>query len=186
MTDAEVRATLLQWRDEKDRAFAQPGQSPILESDLDGFDGLRYFEPDPALRFVLPVVPFESIDLVEMETSQGEPVAYERFGRLDFEVGGVACRLTVYRDPGHGSLFLPFRDAASGAETYGAGRYVDLEAERADVVLDFNYAYNPFCAYSPQWVCPVPPAENTLSVAIRAGERTFGEPRVATGGRTGG
>ena len=174
MTDAQATETLLPWRDEKDRAFAEEGQSPILAADLDRFDGLHYFEPDPALRFVLRVAPFESIDLIEMDTSQGQPATYERFGRLGFELDGTACQLTVYRDPGHRSLFLPFRDATSGMETYGAGRYVDLEAEGADVVLDFNYAYNPFCAYSPHWVCPVPPLENTLNVAIRAGERTFG------------
>ena len=90
MTDAEATETLLRWRDEKDRAFAEPGQSPILAADLDGFDGLRYFDPDPALCFVLRVEPFASIDLVEMDTSQGEPATYERFGRLGFELDGAA------------------------------------------------------------------------------------------------
>jgi uncharacterized protein (DUF1684 family) len=77
-------------------------------------------------------------------------------------------------DAGH-DLFLPFRDATSGKESYGAGRYLDLHAHRDEVEIDFNYAYNPYCAYNPEWNCPLPPAENWLQVPIRAGEKAFPE-----------
>ena len=167
----ESDEALLAWRREKDAAFAVVGQSPFEPEAVATFEGLSYFEPNSALRFELELEPFEAIEIVEMETSQGEPASFERFGRLRFEVDGEPCQLTVFRDAAQGHFFLPFRDATSAAETYGAGRYVDLTPVGEKLVLDFNYAYHPFCAYSPQWLCPVPPIENTLTVPIRAGER---------------
>src|SRR5690606_19820929 len=87
---------------------------------------------------------------------------------------GVAVGLTLYRDPEGGDLFLPFQDETSGNETYGAGRYLDVTAlEDGRVLLDFNYAYHPFCAYNPSYSCPMPPVENRLPAPIRAGERNL-------------
>ncbi len=164
---------LLAWRRAKDEAFARVGESPLAEEAVASFSGLRYFDPDPALRFAVTIEPFAEQVLVEMETSAGQPATYERHGRVTFEVDGETQHLTVFRNPQQPGWFLPFRDASSGGETYGAGRYVELEEEGGVLTLDFNYAYNPFCAYSPQWVCPVPPAENTLTASIRAGEKSF-------------
>jgi uncharacterized protein (DUF1684 family) len=85
----------------------------------------------------------------------------------------VAAQVMLYSSAGSHELFLPFRDTTSGKETYGAGRYLDLHAHGDEVVVDFNYAYNPNCAYNPDWNCPLPPAENWLKVPIRAGEKAF-------------
>jgi uncharacterized protein (DUF1684 family) len=111
-------------------------------------------------------------------------VRYRRVASLRFELGGEACTLTVLALVGYGSgLFVPFRDATSGTETYGGGRYlvdtvkgtdagcVEVATGSPDVVIDFNYAYHPSCAYSPRWACPLAPPENRLAVPVRAGER---------------
>ena len=92
-----------------------------------------------------------------------------------FEVDGHPTQLTLYRSDETDGLFVPFRDATSGIDSYGAGRYLEVEPPDADgeVEVDLNYAYNPFCAYNPNWSCPIPPIENWLPVPIRAGERTY-------------
>ncbi len=165
---------LLEWRRGKDAAFAQEGQSPLEPDDRATFAGLRYFDPDEAYRFAVEVEPFSQPELVQMQTSTGDEATYERYGRVRFTAGGAEQTLTVFRSPGQDHLFLPFRDATAGDETYGAGRYVEIvPSQSGGLVLDFNYAYNPFCAYSPHWVCPIPPAENALPVPIRAGERSY-------------
>lgn len=158
----------------KDRFFREDPQSPLTPEQRQTFGGLSYFPDEPALVVrALPEV-FPEPKLVEMETSLGETATYVRWGRARFTVDGQDAALTIYRDPGSGSLFVPFQDALRGQETYGAGRY--LEAEHlpdGQVLLDFNEAYNPYCAYNDDWSCPLPPAENRLSVPIRAGEKLF-------------
>ena len=112
--------------------------------------------------------------VVPMQTSTGDEAEYLRWARIRFTVGGDEAQLTVYRDPSSGGYFLPFQDANAGGETYGAGRYLDLEArDDGRLHVDFNYAYNPYCAYNERWSCPLPPAENRLTVALRAGEKIF-------------
>jgi hypothetical protein len=115
---------------------------------------------------------------IRLGTNTGEIRSGLRYGYFDFHVGTQACRLQVYRLEDapdlQASLFIPFRDSTSGQETYGAGRYIDLKENTSGVYdLDFNRAYNPSCAYSSQYSCPVPPAENTLKVPIRAGEKKY-------------
>ena len=115
----------------------------------------------------------------EIRTSGDGTYGFSRFAQARFEVGDVSAALELYWLDGYvGGLFVPFRDATGGKETYGAGRYVldtgkgaDLGMEDERLVLDFNFAYNPSCAYDPQWVCPLAPPPNRLDVAIRAGER---------------
>ncbi len=97
-----------------------------------------------------------------------------RWAKVAFSVDGAPAELTVYKDSSQGSLFLPFADATSGDETYGAGRYVEPDAQPdGTLLIDFNYAYNPYCAYNEAWTCPITPAENRLRVPIRAGEKNF-------------
>ena len=109
-----------------------------------------------------------------MQTSTGDVASYLRWARIHFEVDHETAELTVYRDAQSGAFFLPFQDANAGGETYGAGRYLEVEElEDGRLHVDFNYAYNPYCAYNERWSCPIPPAENRLTVAIRAGEKTF-------------
>ena len=112
-----------------------------------------------------------------METSSGVRKFFVRAGRLEFQIEGQSVQLTAYSNPetDDTDLFIPFRDATSGSETYGSGRYLDTELEPdGSLVLDFNLAYNPYCAYSDGWSCPIPPLENWLKVPVRAGEKTYG------------
>ena len=108
-----------------------------------------------------------------MQTTGGGVQRYRRAGALTFEVSGQPAQITLY-DAGDDGFFVPFRDATSGRETYGAGRYLEAEAQSDGlVVVDFNEAYNPYCAYNARWTCPIPPSANWLQVPIRAGERSF-------------
>ena len=145
------------------------------------FHGLDYFPENPELRLEVEVKPSSTRERAVVQTTGGEPQTYERFGRFEFTVEGRSAELTVYRNE-HG-YFLPFVDSLAGKETYPAGRY--LEPERlanGKFVVDFNLAYNPYCAYNEKWSCPITPAENRLQVAIRAGERLF-EHEVVEGDR---
>jgi uncharacterized protein (DUF1684 family) len=117
---------------------------------------------------------------VRLETSTGSEETYRRAGIARFEVDGTAGQLTLYEPEDGGDLFLPFRDATSGSETYGSGRYLEVHPPRKGRVrLDFNYAYNPYCAYNDAWTCPLPPAENWLSIPIRAGEKAYANQEVS-------
>ena len=107
-----------------------------------------------------------------MQTSTGDVASYIRWARISFAVDGETAELTVFKDAQSGSLFLPFQDANAGGETYEAGRYLDEEQHDGRLHVDFNYAYNPYCAYNEMWSCPIPPAENRLAVAVRASERS--------------
>ena len=156
--------------------FDWRGQQPP-----EGFDGPRYFPAAPEWRLVARLdqsVPGAG-DHAEIATSTGQVRHMHVAGDLVFDAEGAEHRLTAFvseRD-GYEVLFIPFRDATSGRETYGAGRYVEapFDSEAADdpVELDFNYAYNPSCVYNPRWVCPLTPPENRLPIAVRAGEMTY-------------
>jgi uncharacterized protein (DUF1684 family) len=165
---------LERFREGKDEFFRDAPDSPLTPSQHREFKGLNYYEENPALAFELEAEPYEIRDLITMPTSTGGEAVYERWARVTFEVDGAEGQLTLYREPGSGHIFLPFQDANAGGETYGAGRYLEvLDLGENRVVLDFNYAYNPYCAYNDMWSCPIPPAENRLKVAIRAGEKSF-------------
>ncbi len=175
--DATVYARALgEYRRSKDRAFAHDADSPLLPQDRAHFDGLRYFPPDLGYRFEgLRAEPYSGQGTADftMQTSDGQPRRARRIATLRFELGGRPLALHAYgfADSDEGSLFIPFTDATSGQETYGAGRYLDLEPEDdGSYTLDFNLAYHPLCAYSPYFSCPLPPAENRLPVRIEAGE----------------
>jgi uncharacterized protein (DUF1684 family) len=137
------------------------------------FKGLAYFPENPALIVKATVDRNVGSGVVRMETTKGQEQAYNRYGVVHFQVDGQAAQVTLYASEGSHELFVPFRDATSGKETYGAGRYLDLHKRGDEIVIDFNYAYNPYCAYNPDWSCPLPPAENWLKVPIRAGEKSF-------------
>lgn len=169
------------FRREKNAFFASSPQSPVPADERASFPGLSYFPPDPAYRVEARVVPFERPQLVEMETSTGDVRPQMRFAELLFRLGDQDLRLTGFAEPGDlrpEELFIPFRDATSARETYGAGRYLEVPVTYAgntgNATLDFNLAYNPYCAYSPYYSCPIPPAENMLPIRIEAGERTYG------------
>ena len=160
------------FRAEKDDFFASHPQSPLTSLQKRTFSGLRYFDEDPTLRLTLTVEPFPEREQIEIQTSTGEARAYTRFGRFKFLVDGQDADLTIYETE-HG-YFLPFVDSLAGAETYPAGRYLDLEPLPGNrFLVDFNLAYNPYCAYNDKWSCPLTPFENRLKVPIRAGEKLF-------------
>ena len=178
-----------EFRRGRDRLFRTHPQSPIPPEERAEFRGLRYFPFDPVFKIRCRMEPGDDSELVIDTGGEDGQIRYRRAGRLRFELDSRTCELTVFSILGYaGGLFLPFADFTSGRETYGAGRYIfdtvkntdglalELEPGSAQVTIDFNYAYNPSCAYSPMWACPLAPAENRLSVAIRAGELTYAAP----------
>lgn len=165
---------LERFRKDKDDFFAQYPESPLTREQKKTFKGLNYFPENPALALEVQVEGFPEKKTITMQTSTGDAQEYERFGRFSFTVDGQEAQLTIYAT-GH-DYFLPFADALAGEETYPAGRYLEPQAlGGGHFLIDFNYAYNPYCAYNERWSCPIPPAENRLKVAIRAGEKIFEE-----------
>jgi uncharacterized protein (DUF1684 family) len=166
-------ANLEAQRAEKNHYFKHSPYGPI-ENRMN-FTGLNYYPPNPAYRYELPLQRADEPELLTFQTSTGDEQTYHRLGTIEFEVAGETAQLAVYRSTSHDDLFLPFRDATSGKKTYGAGRYLEPHKLGDDkLLIDFNLAYNPFCAYSEAYSCPLPPFENHLArVAIRAGEKSF-------------
>ena len=166
--------TLGDFRKAKDAFYATDPQSPLTPDQKREFKGLKYFPENPALRLELEVEEFPEKNTIQMQTSTGDVQSHIRFGVIRFSVDGQEVELTIYSDP-HG-YFLPFADALAGSETYGAGRYLEPEpAGKGRLLVDFNYAYNPYCAYNDLFSCPLTPWENRLKVPIRAGEKVFHE-----------
>jgi hypothetical protein len=158
------------FRKMKDEFFSRDPHSPLTAEQQREFGGLAYFPENPDLRLDLPLEPFPEQVEVQIQTSTGSVQTYTRYGRIRFTVEGQEAELTVFRD-GHG-FFIPFADSLAGQETYGAGRYLEPEAQPDGLLgIDFNLAYNPYCAYNDRYSCPLTPAENRLKVPIRAGEK---------------
>lgn len=167
-------------RREKDAFFGTSAQSPIPASERhSGFGGLRYFAPNPDAVVEAELTPFATPERLQLGTTQGTLREQLRYGELHFTLDGQACRLTAYKDAADDDeIFIPFRDATSGKESYGAGRYLEAEVDATatgpqTVTLDFNLAYSPWCAYNEHYSCVLPPAENRLAAAVRAGEQTY-------------
>jgi uncharacterized protein (DUF1684 family) len=166
------------WRWTRDELFADHPQSPLPEPERSGFDGLPYYDYDPRARVLAEVAEAEA-RTYEIGTSGEGAYSFTRFGTAAFELNGNEASLELYWLEGYGGgIFLPFADATSGKETYGAGRYLfdtvkgaDLGTDGGRLVLDFNFAYNPSCSYDPSWVCPLATPANRLSLSVRAGER---------------
>jgi uncharacterized protein len=165
------------FRAEKDEFFRHHPQSPLTREQRATFEELAYYPENNAL-VIRETLQRDGVDLDEvivMQTTTGGTQSYRRAGVVRFSVADVPAQLTLFTSSDGGELFLPFRDATSGKETYGAGRYLEVEPPGLDqlVVVDLNHAYNPYCAYNPDWSCPIPPGENWLAVPIRAGEKSF-------------
>lgn len=164
---------LAEFRKHKDEFFKSDPHSPLSREQKRAFKGLTYFPENPDLRFDAEVEPFAEHLHVHMQTSTGDVEEYAKYGTFRFKVDGEPAVLTVYVSE-DGSAFVPFADATSGSETYGAGRYLELDYHGGSRFhVDFNLAYNPWCAYSPEYSCPIPPTENRIQVPIRAGEKDF-------------
>jgi uncharacterized protein len=175
---SDPRAAWELWRAARDELFAKHPQTPLQEEARQSFAGLPYFDYDPALRVLASVEPAERVPR-DIATSGEHPYSFTRFARAAFALQGEDLSLDLYWLEGYGGgVYLCFADATSGGETYGAGRYLldtvkgsDLGSELGQLVLDFNFAYNPSCCYDPRWVCPLAPPGNRLPVPIRGGER---------------
>ena len=168
---------LSEFRASKDAFFRDHPHSPLTHEQRTTFEGLSYFPEEPSLviRARLEADGVDRDERIVMQTTTGGEQVYRRAGIVRFEVDGERAEVTLFASPDMHELFLPFRDRTSGSETYGAGRYLEVEPPGPDgvVEVDFNLAYNPYCAYNPEWSCPIPPGENWLAVPIRAGEKVF-------------
>ena len=189
---AEVRAmaatdpaiALAHWRAVRERLFREHPQSPVPRPSRATF-AARHYDHDPGLRFEVEVEPAPPPEpgalAMALPNSGSDTLSFRRIGKLTLALPAGERRLSVFWLAGYsGGLFIPFRDATNGTETYGAGRYLVDGAKSADLganpetsalILDFNFAFQPSCAFDPRWACPLAPPENRLDVPIRAGER---------------
>jgi uncharacterized protein (DUF1684 family) len=171
------------FRLEREALFRTHPQSALDPEQKEHFTGLPYFPYNPALRLCVQVDPAPDSEVVEVQLQEDGITRLKRFGKVNFELQGQRLELSLFWVLGYGGgIFLPFRDATAPEETYGGGRYLldtvkgaDLGMEGGRLVLDFNYAYNPSCAYNPRWHCPLAPRENWLGIVLRAGELRYPE-----------
>ncbi|MCB2222210.1 MAG: DUF1684 domain-containing protein [Bacteroidetes bacterium] len=176
--------TIRDYRKGKNIKLMYSESTPLTPEQHKNFKGLKYFDPDITYQVKAALVKADLPDTVIMRTSTERAPEYIEYGIVKFILGGTEYELKVYQSkklldvkPGDRTLFIPFRDATSGKETYGGGRYVDciIPGDGHQMILDFNKAYNPYCAYNPRYSCVIPPEENRLPIAIKAGEKIFEE-----------
>ena len=173
---------VLEYQQTLNAKYADSEKSPLLKEDIPGFEGLAFFAPDSEYKMTARFERTKGAGVIEMATSTDRRPKYELYGKAHFEVNGQACVLQLYRrvvpagmpaNPDE-ALFLPFNDLTNGRETYGGGRYIDVEMPKGEtVVLDFNKCYNPYCAYNHTYSCPIPPDGNQLNVRIEAGVKAY-------------
>lgn len=169
---------LVEHRIEKNEAFRDTATTPLPPADLSEFVGLNYYFPERTLRFRVPLQPTASTDTVQLVKRGGKPIAYRHRGDVTIGHDGKAHTLAVFgpADPSEGDyLWLPFYDATNADATYPGGRYLDLTLEADGMVeVDFNFAYNPLCAYhAERYDCTLPPESNRLPFAVQAGEQRW-------------
>lgn len=166
-----------QLRNEKNNSMQAGDESPF--GDSIEFRGLTYFPVDAKYRIHAKLTEIEQKKAVALPTSDGKQKSYLEYAYAEFELDGIKNKLLILEimdmGPYRGTLFLAFADKTSAGETYGAGRYLDVKKVpgAASITLDFNEAYNPYCAYNDNYSCPFPPKENILTVPIKAGEKTY-------------
>lgn len=152
-------------------------ESPLPDSTRSSFRSLNFYPPNSDFKVEASLDILDDEEVISMGTSDGKTRKYLRFAYADFELAGSQNRLTLLQpmdDESDDVLFLPFNDLTNGEETYGGGRYLDLEIpDDNKLTIDFNLAYNPYCVYSNDYSCPLPPAENRLTIPITAGEKNF-------------
>lgn len=173
---ADYVQQLIQHRKTQDDFFRGP-QSPLEDSLKKKFAGISWFEPDTNYRVIAKIEKVENGPVFKMEVSGSIADEYKTIAKLNFTLNGTEQHLEVYenqelKNKGVEYYFVPFSDLTNGKETYGGGRYLDLKSIAGEkLILDFNYAYQPYCAYNHNYSCPIPPAANRLQIEIKAGER---------------
>ena len=179
MQTSEWKKNMERARERKDAFFAEHLQSPIPPQERPRFKGLEYYPPDPGYRFEIELYEHPEKQVLRMVYTKGNEQGFLLWGEFRLKMGRKEQVLQAYKSNHQKEmLFVPFKDATSGKETYDAGRYLDLESDRDGTqegkwILDFNQAYNPWCAYSEAYNCPFVPMENWLEVPILAGERNY-------------
>lgn len=171
-----VLHSVYEWQKDKNNYFLHPDKSPLRPKEKKVFKRLSFFTPDTAFQVQATFIENSSPDTLYLKTNTGDKSAEVVYGNLYFSLQGQPFDLQVYRavDASDDYVFLPFSDQTNGVLSYGGGRYIDLTYPLADTItLDFNKAYNPYCAYNPKYSCPLVPPQNFLDVEIRAGERAF-------------
>ncbi|MBX2962068.1 MAG: DUF1684 domain-containing protein [Cyclobacteriaceae bacterium] len=174
--DTAYASTIQKLRDDKDRFMRSSPESPFADSSA-LYTGLKWFDPDKKYQVKARLVPIENKKMITLPTSDKKTKRYMEYAYAEFKLNGSEHRLLILEiidmGPYKGTLFLAFGDETSARETYGAGRYLDVKKPRGQntIVLDFNEAYNPYCAYNDKFSCPFPPTENLLTIPIYAGEK---------------
>ncbi|WP_337041398.1 DUF1684 domain-containing protein [Emticicia sp. 17c] len=176
----DYKAEIEKFREEYKADFLKSKFSPLKAED---FQYLRFYEPDEKFRVECQFTATKKGKPFEIPTTSGETKTYVKFGEVTFQLEGKSYTLAVYRSPDlqriptyQDLLFIPFKDLTNSKETYGGGRYLDLRMNQIQddkIIIDFNKAYNPYCAFGEGFSCPIPPRENHLQVAIKAGEKNF-------------
>ena len=176
-TEVPYSVRIEKMRLEKDFAMRNSPDSPFADN-VYAYKGLDYYPPDERYKIEAKFIPYTGIEKVSLATSDNVSREYYRYGYAEFELENKVNRLSIFQPTETSSreegLFLGFGDATSAHETYGAGRYMDIKHGGGETIwLDFNLAYNPYCAYNDKYSCPIPPGENFLSIAIQAGEKVY-------------
>lgn len=175
------------FREGRDKEFRNKAESPLREKDFTDFKGLSYYPVNKKFRVKAVFTRTGDEKYFQMPTSSGISKKFVKYGVLNFDLGGRKHMLNVYQSnletlakfPEYADLlFIPFKDQTSGKDTYGVGRYIDIKLPKDKwVILDFNLAYNPNCAYgNDKYSCPIPPKDNALKIEIEAGEKKFSNP----------
>ena len=168
-------------REDKYLEFADSTSSPFNKKELEKFHGFNYFVPNSDYKITANFVVDTSKQEFGMKTTTSRTPQYRIYGYLNFVLNDTVCKLTAFQNMGYkdhpkygGNLFVPFTDLSNSETTYEAGRYIDMQIPNSNkVVLDFNAAYNPYCAYSSRWSCPLVPFENHLNLHVLSGEKTY-------------
>jgi uncharacterized protein (DUF1684 family) len=175
------RDSVIQFQKNMNEQYADSAKSPLKKKDLAVFKELEFFPINEKYFVTAKFIRTKKEKPFEMKTTTSRKPIYVKYGELHFEIDGKPCQLNVYQnvefskiDEYKNSLFLPFTDYTSGVESYGGGRYIDLEIQKGKIwTVDFNQAYNPYCAYNEVYSCPIVPKENDLKVEIKAGVKVF-------------
>ena len=165
--------------------YADAEESPLTEEDLKTFKALEFFEIDKNYRVEATFELTPNTPIFEMPTTTERLPLYRKYGIARFSLNGKKIELSLYQSQSlltdieyEDYLFLPFNDASNGTTSYGGGRFLDLKIPSEDsktIVIDFNKAYNPYCAYNGKYSCPIPPSENTIPIEILAGVKAYGK-----------
>ncbi len=166
---------LIRHRDSTSAMFLSGANGILPKEDLSPTGKLKHFAPDETFRVKATFTPIENGEVIEMKTSTDRLPEYKKYGTFSFKLRDADLALTLFQNVEQPDYFFcPFKDLTNGNESYGAGRYLDFKLkDLANPVLDFNYAYSPYCAYNKEYSCPIPPRENHLQVAIPAGEKRW-------------